>query len=150
MTKEKKKRIGRPPKYKTPEQMQKAIDAYFKDCPDQAEVFVGGEIGVITVPSPTITGLALYLGFCDRFSMYEYEQRPEFTDTIKNARARMVNIYEQNVTHGKNPSGAIFMLKNFGYSDKQELKVESKQEITVNRMDINERLEMFMGDDDDE
>lgn len=107
-------------------------------------------MGVITVPSPTITGLALYLGFCDRHSMYAYEEKPEFSNTIKNARAKMVTLYEQNVLHGKNPSGAIFMLKNFGYSDKQQLEVEAKQEITVNRMDINERLEMFIKDGDDD
>ena len=118
--------VGRPPKYKTPEDMQKAIDKYFTDCPDSYDVIVGGEIGMVTVPCPTLTGLALYLGFCDRHSMYAYEEKKEFNNTIKRARAIMVRIYESEVRFGRNTAGAIFMLKNFGYSDRQELEVSQK------------------------
>ena len=118
--------VGRPPKYKTPEEMQKAIDKYFLDCPDSYDVIVGGEIGMVTVPCPTLTGLALYLGFCDRHSMYAYEEKKEFNNTIKRARAIMVRIYESEVRFGRNTAGAIFMLKNFGYSDRQELEVSQK------------------------
>jgi hypothetical protein len=118
---------GRPAKFKTPEEMQAAIDEYFLDCPDTYDVIVGGEIGMVTVPCPTLTGLALYLGFCDRYSMYDYEEREEFSHTIKRARAIMVRIYESEVRFGRNTAGAIFMLKNFGYSDKQELEVSQKE-----------------------
>lgn len=120
---------GRPRKYKTPEELDAAIDEYFRDCPDTYDVFVGGEAGEITVPAPTITGLALYLGFCDRHSMYAYEELPEFSNSIKRARAIMVRIYEAEARFGRNTAGAIFMLKNFGYSDKQELEV-SKKDVT--------------------
>ena len=41
---------GRPRKYKTPEEMQVVIDQYFKECE-------------INKKPPTITGLALALGF---------------------------------------------------------------------------------------
>ena len=118
--------VGRPPKYKTPEEMQEAIDKYFTDCPDSYDVIVGGDIGMVTVPCPTLTGLALYLGFCDRHSMYAYEEKKEFNNTIKRARAIMVRIYESEVRFGRNTAGAIFMLKNFGYSDRQELEVSQK------------------------
>ena len=120
---------GRPPKYKTPEEMQVAIDAYFDDCPDKTQCIVGGEVGVIEVPCPTITGLALYLGFCDRCSMYDYQNNPEFSHTIKEARSRMELEYEKDLRYGKNTSGSIFALKNFGWTDRQQvdMKAEVKQ-----------------------
>ena len=114
---------GRPPKYATPEEMQEAIDDYFTNCPDK--VNIGDEI----VSTPTITGLALHLGFSCRQSMYDYESKKEFSYTIKSAKARMERIYEASLLYGKNSAGAIFALKNFGWTDKQELEV-SRAEIT--------------------
>lgn len=119
---EEKKKVGRPPMFDNPEDMQVLIDNYFKDCPDLMEM-VSNE-GIITkVPCPTITGLALYLGFCDRRSFYEYEIKPKFTHTIKSARTRMEIIYEMMLRKG-NCTGAIFALKNFGWTDKQTIEHE--------------------------
>jgi hypothetical protein len=103
--------------------MQEAIDKYFTECPDKAKVIT--MIGEIEVSRPTITGLALFLGFCDRHAMYDYEAKPAFNHTIKNARARMVRIYEQAV-QSPSPAGSIFMLKNFGYTDKTEVETYGK------------------------
>ena len=112
------KQAGRPPLYSNPEEMQIKIDEYFKDCPDKKQVFTKN--GIFEMPCPTLTGLALYLGFCDRRSMYEYENKPEFTHTIKKARSRMEIVYEQLLQYGN--SGAIFALKNLGWKDKQEIE----------------------------
>ncbi len=95
------------PFYKTPEELQDKISLFF-----------------LEEKAPTITGLALYLGFCDRHSFYDYEKKPLFTHTIKRARAKMVEIYEKAVS-GSNVAGPIFMLKNFGYSDKQEIDLNT-------------------------
>ena len=90
--------MGRPAKYTSPKVLGEAINEYFD--------------------KPTISGLALSLGFCDRYYFYEYEKKPEFTYTIKKARACMTEYYESNVF--KNTAGAIFMLKILGYTDKTE------------------------------
>ena len=71
--------------------MQEGIDEYF--------VYIKGEVtkevnenGVMTDkvtrhPEPaTITGLALFLGFNDRQSLYDYQEKPEFTCIVKKAR----------------------------------------------------------------
>lgn len=114
---------GRPPKYKTKEEMQEAIDNYFNDLPSY-EVIVGAEI--LQVRKPTITGLAYALGFCSRASMYEYESKEEFSDTIKRARLRIENDYEMQLrTANTGHAGIIFGLKNLGWSDKQEIDHKS-------------------------
>lgn len=68
----------------------------------------------------TITGLALFLGFESRQSIYDYEKNGDFSYTIKRARLHVENSYEKNLL-SRNAVGAIFALKNFGWSDKQEI-----------------------------
>lgn len=109
---------GRPPLFSTPEELQTKIDEYFLEGLTAKELVVGkGETKkVVKVVMPTISGLALYLGFCDRHSFYEYEKKEKFTHTIKMARAKLEQHYEELLQQGLG-AGAIFALKNFGWKD---------------------------------
>ena len=51
-------------------------------------------------------------------------------EAIKNARTRIEQHYEELVQEGN--SGAIFALKNFGWSDKQETEHTINQPIQIN------------------
>jgi len=104
---------GQPPYYNSPEDLQSAIDAYFLDenCPN------------------TITGLAYFLGFADRQSLNDYQERPEYSFIIKRARARVEMAYEAKLS-SNTVTGAIFALKNMGWKDKQE--IEQSGGLTVN------------------
>lgn len=106
---------GRPPIWTDPEAFSKAVDDYFKD---QEEVH-------------TWTGLALHLGFESRQSLNDYLEKPEFFHSVKNALLRIENQYEKRMFTSKNPTGAIFALKNFGWKDKQEVETDGKVEVTV-------------------
>lgn len=111
--------VGRPPFYKTPEELQEKIDLYFKNLPMVTKYTAMGN--EVLVPCPTITGLTLFLGFSDRQSYYDYEQnKPQFTCTLKKARTFIEKHYEEMLQNG-NTTGAIFALKNFGWKDKQEV-----------------------------
>lgn len=98
---------GRPPAYTSADELQDKIAEYFEQCEDQNR-------------PPTISGLALHTGFESRQSFYDYEKKEEFTYTIKKARLLMESIYEEKL-HGNSNAGAIFALKNFGWSDRQEI-----------------------------
>ena len=76
----------------------------------------------------TITGLALELGFESRQSIYDYEKNGKFSYTIKKARLRVENFYEENLM-GDHTAGAIFALKNFGWADNQNVNIKSEQPI---------------------
>jgi len=93
---------GRPPLYDNPDDLQGKIDSYFTE----------------ENVKPTISGLAYHLGFECRASFYDYEDKAEFTYTIKRARLRIENVYEEKL-HGHNVAGAIFALKNMGWKDVQ-------------------------------
>lgn len=104
--------MARPRIYKSVEEMDEAIQAYFDS--------EGCDF--------TITGLALALGFCDKQSIYDYQERAEFSYSIKKARMVVENAYELGL-RGKNVAGCIFALKNFGWKDTQH--TENKTEIDI-------------------
>lgn len=114
---------GRPLKYKTVEKLEEAIDEYFKNCPDTKIIFFKTKDGVIEkeVPCPTVTGLAIHLGFESRQSFYDYEGNPKFSYTMKKARLFIEREYEKQLS--TNPVGAIFALKNLGWKDKTEQNI---------------------------
>lgn len=126
--------IGRPLKYKTVEELQEAIDDYFDSCvPEVIKDAEGNPVmgkngmPVLRLNPPTITGLALHLGFVDRRSIYDYKDREEFSLTIKEARLKCENYVESASMDGSIPPAVgIFILKNYNWSDKQEIDFRDK------------------------
>lgn len=116
---------GRPPFYNNVVELQDAIDDYFKNGIKVKTVVVGSgkNTSTVEIEVPTITGLALHLGFCDRSSFYDYEKNKEFSYTIKRARFFIEQHYEELLQSG-NVTGAIFALKNFGWVDRTESNIE--------------------------
>lgn len=112
---------GRPLKFNNAIELQKQIDLYFKKCPDKKK-FVNKLGKTIEIPTPTISGLCYFLGFESRQSFYDYQDRVEFSYTIKRARLFIEKEYEQMLS-GQNCTGAIFALKNMGWLDKSEQTV---------------------------
>lgn len=153
-------KVGRPAKYETPELLQDKIDEYFKNevgefpllDEDGKHIFNKfGEI-VTTLKPPTVSGLALYLGFSDRSSMYDYKNKKEnkeFSRTIKKAIARIVEFAETRLYVGGKPTGAIFWLKNHGWKDKTE--VDNKHELVkmgkVTIKDKDKELKFDIGEE---
>ena len=109
---------GRPAMFKSPAELQAKIEEYFNGGAHLKQVVTA--IGtIVEIPTITICGLALFLGFSSRQSLLDYENRDEFSDIIKKARLRVEMNYEEMLTDGK-PTGAIFALKNMGWHDKVE------------------------------
>ena len=105
---------GRPLKFDSAEQIAKAGDKYFAHC-EASEQPV------------TITGLCIALGtfrdvLCDYESGKYDDVDPEFSVTVKSLKIRCENFAEKRL-FGNNPTGAIFALKNYGWSDKQDLNL---------------------------
>lgn len=71
-----------------------------------------------------ITGLALWLGFCSRREMMDYETKAGFENVIAACRAKVEANYEARLKEGK-PTGAIFALKNMGWRDEKHVDMTS-------------------------
>lgn len=119
---------GRPLKFKSAEELQKKIDEYFdNECKTTVVKDEKGEVAfdkrgkpLFEINPPTISGLARYLGFESRQSMYDYKDREDFSYTIKETTLRIEEFAEKQLFVG-NPVGAIFWLKNKGWRDKSEV-----------------------------
>lgn len=121
---------GQPPIFSSPDQLNERIEAYF----DQFRPAKEGEDKSNPEYNewrPSITGLVLFCGFASRQSFYDYEKREGFSYTIKRARARIENVYEQFLTT-KTAAGAIFALKNFEWTDKQEIDQKTEHSGGIN------------------
>jgi hypothetical protein len=119
---------GRPPFYETPEQFEAKVADYFDNPPTKPMLF-GKE--VLQIPVPTITGLALHLGFESRQSFYDYEEKDGFTYTVKKARSKIEQHYEE-LAQTNGGGAVVFILKNFGWKDRTETDLTSNgQQIGV-------------------
>lgn len=131
--------IGRPPKYTSKEEIEEKIEKYFKDCEgellknDKGEPMFDkwGNPIIIHQKPPTVTGLALALGFTSRMDLLRYQGKKEFCDTITRAKARVEEYTEQRLFDRDGTNGAQFSLRNNfkGWNDRQpsELDIEEQQ-----------------------
>ena len=118
--KEKKKtggKVGKPP-INDPDDVsaiQAKIDAYF----DGLRV-LDEETGE-TEP-PTFCGLAIALGYCDRSTLWKTSTaNTNISKPVKKAML-MIEEYAERRAYGNNAAGPIFIMKNRGWSDKQEIE----------------------------
>jgi len=100
---------GRPPKYESDKVMVVKINEYFDGLLDEEQEEY--------IKRPTMTGLALYLGFASRQSMYDYVKEEDFSYIITRAQQIIAMSYEE-MLYTKTSAGAIFALKNMGWDDK--------------------------------
>lgn len=101
--------MGRPRIIESPEEMLSRGYEYFDECrAKEAHILV--------------TGLALALGLSGREALSEYGRREEFSATVKELKSVCEN-YAENKIFSNNPTGAIFALKNYGWTDKVEQNV---------------------------
>jgi len=103
-----KNKVGRPLKFKSAKELQSKIDAYFRDCDKKKKPY-------------TITGLALALD-TTRETLLDYEERDEFSDTIKKAKLKCQAYAEEQLFTNRNTAGVIFnMVNNYGWKNKQDI-----------------------------
>lgn len=77
------------------------------------EVYELAEEYVASTDRPTIGGLALYLGLSGWKRLSEYEQRGEFSEAVKWAKARVLAHLEAAAIYDRS-IGAIFVMKCSG------------------------------------
>lgn len=84
--------------------------------------------------TPTQGGLARFLGFVSRQSLLDYENKPLYSACVKYARTRLSEYLEAQAIHGKNPSGAIFLLNNLrdGWRDAKQIEhIDSAPKVAI-------------------
>ncbi len=102
--------VGRPPKWKSPQEVEALGNEYFSTFEEGGKNF-GKPI--------TITGLAYALD-TTRETLCNYQDKDEYSDTISKLKMRAELYAEERLYEGA-ATGPIFALKNFGWKDSQDL-----------------------------
>lgn len=109
--------MGRPAHYDTPEELAAACQDFFDWCNENGT-------------KATVTGLTLYLGFCSRSSLDDYEKRStDFSYIIKRAKTAVENSYELS-----GQTIDIFALKNMGWKDKTETDMTLNGQVNLKQI----------------
>lgn len=127
---EKGNQYGSKPRYSTPEEMQVKIDEYFEECKGTLLKDHNGDPIIdrwgnpvyLDKKPPTVTGLALALGFKTRRALQLYKAKKAFTDTILEAKSR-IELYNEEMLYDRDGAkGAMFNLqRNFaGWQEEKE------------------------------
>ena len=112
---------GRPRLFNTVEELEEKIQEFYDYC----------ELKEVPL---TFERLAVFIGI-DRQTIYNYEKRDEYFDTIKRVRENIkADIMEKGMSGAINSTFGIFCLKNYGYTDKQE--------ITSTNTNVNKNIDM--------
>ena len=103
-----------PNKWESPEDIKYIIDKYFETTP---------------IEQITLTGLCIQLD-TNKQTIANYQEKPEFKHMLEMAKMKIEHAYEISLRkYGR--SGDIFALKNFGWTDKQELEHSGIDAISV-------------------
>lgn len=119
-------------KYETPEELQEAVDSYFTDCKGAPLLDKDGdpvmnkygEPIIINAHVPTVTGLALALGYETRMGLLHCQHKSEeFDRIITIAKSRCEEYAESRLYDNSGVNGAKFSLKNNfkGWSETPDL-----------------------------
>lgn len=142
---------GRPPKYKNKEEIEGLIEQYFEDCKgkpwldsDGNPITDKGRVVWKEYPKPpTVTGLALALGFATRKSLLEYQGKKEFVNTITRAKTYIEEYAERRLYDREGVQGAKFVLINNFKNWSDSPKNDDMEELM-------EKLDAVLGGIDDE
>lgn len=112
--------VGRPPKYTCKEEIEGLIEEYFKTCDGDMAMDAEGNPQlnkwgypvIIGQKPPTVTGLALALGFSTRLSLLNYQGKAEFMNTITRAKSMIERYAEERLFDRDGVNGARFSLVN--------------------------------------
>jgi hypothetical protein len=104
--------------FKTAEELETKINEYFTQCEPRPWLSKDGEPcenkhgEAIMLPGkpPTITGLALFLGFNTRAALRTYRGKSEFVSAITRAKSRIEEYAESRLYDKDGCRGAMFYL----------------------------------------
>lgn len=114
---------GRPPKFESPEMLWKTFEQWKTEFQEGGLLF--GEI-------PDVEGFCDYVGAW-RDLLIEYQNKEEFSDTVKKIKNWIYHRKKQLAMQNKMPP-AIFIFdakNNAGYADKSEVENSGEQKLIV-------------------
>lgn len=137
---------GRPPKYKTPEEMSVVIDAYFAGCDKgkTTERYDNKRKTVVKIKEPTpytMERLSVFLGFSGVTSLWEYNKKAGFTELLIRARSIIAAEMLEGTMSGRYPPQiAPFRLCNMDKKNYQSINQGQQINIGIGLSEAPKKL----------
>ena len=117
---------GRPKAFKSVEEIEEKVKKYKEYLKNEEK-------------PPTMAGLAYYLEI-NRQTLYNYSKKNEYFYAIKKYRDWVImNLEELCITKGN--GGTVFIAKNYGYTDKQEIEHSGDMITNINIVPASKKEE---------
>jgi len=143
-------------KFKTPQELQDKVNAYFEACDNHKTMKLVG-LSLVLAPDPkpyTFTGLALAIGLSSRNALLQYvnPERGDYYEIIKEARSKVHVQWEEKLQRLGNNGGVMFNLVNAvteserAYTNKQEVNIGGQPDnpLLVNDVTANLTVEQML------
>jgi len=106
-------------KIKSPEEMKELFAEYLQNCQEKNKV-------------PNISGFAVYCGvYRDYFNQLQRDKEEQFGSTVRMIIDTIADLtLDRAYISEKNQALSIFLLKNYGYTDKTEQDINIKGDIS--------------------
>lgn len=126
---------GKPRIFNTVEELEQKINEFYDYCESHEETL-------------TFERLATFIGV-DRKTIYNYRQRDEYLPTFKKVQERILaDIMSKGLGNKINPTFGIFCLKNYGYTDKQEIEsTNTNKNISLEHLTTQEIKDLLKDED---
>lgn len=119
---------GHPPHYKTPEELTNKIAEYLTWEDENRGYNAKGVGGGLY----TLSGCALFLGFCSKSSMDDQAKRgEEFSNVISRFKLFLTHWNEQKLYYMGTFAGAQIWLKNWGGYKDESIQHQTMSEVTI-------------------
>lgn len=79
---------------------------------------------------PTRFGLFRACGFKTKQSFYDYKKDPDYTETLQEVEFMIEGSYEQQLADGRGDGGIVFALKQYNWTDKQEIEQTTTHDVS--------------------
>lgn len=135
---------GRPPFFKTENELEKAVNAYFNSISSKRLIPGTESCKTFYHEAPTVNGLCLFLGI-NRRTWENYCSDEKFSSVTERARMRMEAYCEQILLTREKGSlqGVIFNLQhNYGWKDKKTVELGEETVDALGNLSLSEKMAM--------
>lgn len=123
-TKKKKRNVGKPMKFNSPEELEVKIEEYFNWAIEKdRHITVSGLAWFLDIDRCTLLRYEDMVNNDDAYKSIDNSIKEKYCNTIKRAKRRIEAECEEGLYNKNSVTGTIFALKNnYGYVDKQEIE----------------------------
>lgn len=117
-------RIGRPPRFASPEELAIRAEEYFTHCEEEEDPV-------------SISGLCVWLGVWREWLQEAMQKSPDWELVVRQIKQRVEYFYERRMLNPSTMTASIFCLKSLGWRDVQAVELQKEEKLVIEVVDYS-------------